>query len=436
MEADMLQAVRSHFTSDAVERLGAHFGASVQATQGVLSRGIPLVVGGLTRQAQSRVEAERLISGLPTSGPPMDFLPPDTGLGAFGERGQGILQMIFGDHLPAVINSVASSSGATLSATKGLLGVVAVLSVNHLGRHVSEHQLGADGLMQYLSAQRDRAAELLPPDLRRFTSSRPETHVGRGLIPRRERVAGEGRTPNVGRAVFVLALVLAVIAGAFALRNWRNRTADQREDLNERQARTPPVSRPTDQYRDNSLRPPAGETDQTVTPGTLVAPGTGGTGEMGSPGSSGTSPVGSPGTGGAGTSGIPPAGTQGNVPPTGPLSLAAVLSSPAPALPEQRFPLDKLQFDKGVATLPPASNDSLQEIATALRDHPNARVRILAAGDLSPSGRTELGQARADSIKQDLVRRGASDQQIVTEAQTQNVGKLQPGKAEVVLLAK
>jgi outer membrane protein OmpA-like peptidoglycan-associated protein len=97
--------------------------------------------------------------------------------------------------------------------------------------------------------------------------------------------------------------------------------------------------------------------------------------------------------------------------------LARTLSDGAARLPRS-FRFDALKFETGSATLPAGARKTIDDLATTLRAYPAARVRIDGytddAGD-DPTNQ-KLSQARANTIKKDLVAKGVSGDRIETTA--------------------
>jgi outer membrane protein OmpA-like peptidoglycan-associated protein len=84
---------------------------------------------------------------------------------------------------------------------------------------------------------------------------------------------------------------------------------------------------------------------------------------------------------------------------------------------ENWYDFDRLLFDTNEATLRPESHDQLENIAIILRAFPVVEVKV--GGYTDSTGPTELNlrlsQARADSVKAELVKRGVADRRIAAE---------------------
>lgn len=86
--------------------------------------------------------------------------------------------------------------------------------------------------------------------------------------------------------------------------------------------------------------------------------------------------------------------------------LAAFLASSEP-LP-RTFVFERVNFDTGSSSIRPADRAEVNDIAAALKQHANARIRLVGFADArgAASANAELGKARADSLKAALVEQG------------------------------
>jgi outer membrane protein OmpA-like peptidoglycan-associated protein len=84
---------------------------------------------------------------------------------------------------------------------------------------------------------------------------------------------------------------------------------------------------------------------------------------------------------------------------------------------EKWFDFDRLLFDTNEATLRPESHEQLENIAVILRAFPAVEVKVGGYTDNSgPSDlNLRLSQARADSVRAELVRRGIAAGRIAAE---------------------
>jgi outer membrane protein OmpA-like peptidoglycan-associated protein len=111
-----------------------------------------------------------------------------------------------------------------------------------------------------------------------------------------------------------------------------------------------------------------------------------------------------------------PDGSQLDVPSLGvEAKLVRFLNdSSAPVTDKSWFDFDRLLFDTGKATLQPASQEQLGNIAVILKAYPQVQVRIGGYTDNTgdPAANLQLSQQRADNVMAELVRQGVDPSRI------------------------
>ena len=100
--------------------------------------------------------------------------------------------------------------------------------------------------------------------------------------------------------------------------------------------------------------------------------------------------------------------------PVGTAGVGAYLAG-TDALP-RTFVFEKLNFDTARSEVRPADRAELADISAALKQYPNARIRIVGFADArgSDAANAALGKARADSVKTSLVATGVDAARIDT----------------------
>lgn len=105
------------------------------------------------------------------------------------------------------------------------------------------------------------------------------------------------------------------------------------------------------------------------------------------------------------------------------------------ALP-RTFAFERLNFDTASSEIRPADRDEVTAIATALKQAPGARVRVVGYADArgSSEANAALGKARADSVKSALVASGIPAVRVETvsggEADPTDTNATASGQAE------
>lgn len=74
----------------------------------------------------------------------------------------------------------------------------------------------------------------------------------------------------------------------------------------------------------------------------------------------------------------------------------------------QTFTFDKLNFETAKSTIRPSDMAGVNEVAAALKQYPNAKVRVAGYADTrgTEAANVALGKARADSVKTAIVAAG------------------------------
>lgn len=111
------------------------------------------------------------------------------------------------------------------------------------------------------------------------------------------------------------------------------------------------------------------------------------------------------------------------------------------------FVFERLNFDTNSAAVRPQDQDELNTAVQAMRQYPNARVRVVGFAD--PRGgadyNAQLGQQRADSVKAAMVQSGIAADRIETASGGENApvatnatagGMAENRRTELVLLTR
>jgi OmpA-OmpF porin, OOP family len=118
-----------------------------------------------------------------------------------------------------------------------------------------------------------------------------------------------------------------------------------------------------------------------------------------------------------------PDGTVLNVPSLGVEGrLVSFLNSTAPVSDTSWFDFDRLLFDTNSATLQPASQEQLRNVAAILKAYPNAKIRIGGYTDNTgdPSANLALSEQRANSVMSQLASMGVDPSRMTAKGYGQD----------------
>lgn len=149
----LLDLVEQFIGGDTTKRLGAQIGADPGTTQKAISAALPLLLGGLTRNASSSSGAASLGQALEKDhdGSILDDLAGFLGGSSGLSMGAGILKHVLGGKQETAASAVSRSSGLDAGSAGQLLKLLAPIVMGALGRVKSQQGLGTrdmGGLLQ------------------------------------------------------------------------------------------------------------------------------------------------------------------------------------------------------------------------------------------------------------------------------------------------
>jgi hypothetical protein len=163
----MLDMLQERLGGDAVRQISQRLGTDPGTTQSAIAAALPMIVGGLAKNAQDPAKAGSLATALQKDhdGSILDNVAGYLGGAQPGGDGAGILGHVFGGHKGAVEQGVSQASGMEPGKTSALLSMLAPLVMGALGKSARERGLDPGGLASMLGGERERAAQQAPGGL-------------------------------------------------------------------------------------------------------------------------------------------------------------------------------------------------------------------------------------------------------------------------------
>lgn len=163
MNLNIQELLNQQLGGGAIQQISQQIGADEEATSNAVSAALPMLLGGLARNAQSPEGASSLLGALDRDhdGSVLDDVVGFLGQGG-GGAGEGILGHVFGSNRQNVEAGISQASGLDLSQVARLLPLLAPLVMGVLGRTQRQEGLDAGSLAGILG-QESRQAEASSP---------------------------------------------------------------------------------------------------------------------------------------------------------------------------------------------------------------------------------------------------------------------------------
>lgn len=178
----ILDLLTAHLDGGSVREMSRKIGADEGATQKAVAAALPLLIGGLARNASSREGAESLAGALDRDhdgsllgnlgsllgggnlGGLMDLAGGLLGGGSSKKtlNGDGILGHVLGSKRPNVEKGIAKASGLDLNQIAKLLPLLAPVVMGALGKVKRQENLDAGGLADLLGQERTQIEQKTP----------------------------------------------------------------------------------------------------------------------------------------------------------------------------------------------------------------------------------------------------------------------------------
>jgi OmpA-OmpF porin, OOP family len=388
MASSMMDAILGMVTPDMKQSLASRLGEAPQAVQNGLGAATAATLGGLANKASDSGFLSQ-ITGLLGGGTGQSLLGSLSSIASGGPTGatsdlvNKFLPMVFGSQQNQVVNAISQQAGLSSASGLGMLKMAIPLVLAYFAKLHNAGSLTTTSLGNMLRAEAPNLHGYLPSGL--FTP---------GTVGSAANTIGTtaGRAETLVRSTVATAtprprwLVPAAILGALVLA-W----------LVIRSMSGPRESVQTATY----VPPPAAVVNSAANTGTAAWASLGDMMKV-----------------------KLPDGQELNVPSLGvEKKLVSYLdSNPSVGSDQTWFEFDRLLFDTGQATLQPASQEQLGNIAAILKAYPNVKVKIGGYTDNTgdAAANQALSQQRADTVMAQLVSLGVDPSRMTAQGYGQD----------------
>jgi outer membrane protein OmpA-like peptidoglycan-associated protein len=367
MANSMLESILGMVTPDMNQALASRLGESATGVQSGLSAATATTLSGLADKASDSGFLSQ-ITGLLGGGTGQNILASLPSIASGGPTGtvsdviNRFLPMVFGTQQGQVASAITQFAGLGSGSGLGLLKMAAPLVLGYFAKMHSAGSLTTSSLANALRAEAPNLKSYLPGNLHSGATGTVSPGPARAAFGTAPVVVAERSTP---RWLVPLAIAGALLLGLLAIRSLMNPAP--------------------------AVRTAATVTNQAATTATNTAPAAwAALGDL--------------------MKVKLPDGSEINVPSRGvEARLVSYLNdNTAPVSDATWFDFDRLLFDTGSATLQPASQDQLTNIAGILKAYPQVKIRIGGYTDNTgdPAANVQLSQQRADSVMAQLTQLG------------------------------
>ncbi|WP_187264807.1 OmpA family protein [Pontibacter beigongshangensis] len=371
--ADLLESLRGFISPDLISRTSRELGESEPATAKAFGGILPALLGGLVNRTSNpgamgsifnliRQSDRGLLSDITNTvpGAPSSTAP----------IGNQFLSEIFGNNLGGVSSALSNFAGIKSTSVSAILGYLAPLVLDFLGKKTHDDELDERGLSSYLSSQKSSIMGALPAGLGSILglggagAAAAAPHFERPVhTPVTERVHHTPPPVPKKKTNWVWPLLLglgALLLLLFGLRNCK-------DDTDTETVTPAPVTTEESTVATDVDTMATTETDATFTEREI------------------------------------PGGVVLNIPPNGIESKLVAFIEDENQEPDKTgwFSFDRLNFDTGSARIQPESQEQIDNIAKILKAYPQVNIKIGGYTDNvgQPASNLKLSQERAQAVK-------------------------------------
>jgi outer membrane protein OmpA-like peptidoglycan-associated protein len=245
MSFNLLETVKGFFSGNLVSSAASSLGESEGGIQKAVSGAIPAVLAGLISKAGSTEGAGGILD-LARQAAGSGILNNLSGFSGSDNsnlisKGAEMLKGVFGDRAGGIASLVSNFAGIKHSSASSLLSMTAPVALSVLGKHASDNNLGAGGLMSFLASQKNTVMNALPSGLSSVAGLLGLGSVGNNIssatgkatesVHKQAHYAADATEKTGGGLKFLLPLLLAVLAVALAIYLFKGCGTGTREEV-------------------------------------------------------------------------------------------------------------------------------------------------------------------------------------------------------------
>jgi outer membrane protein OmpA-like peptidoglycan-associated protein/uncharacterized membrane protein YeaQ/YmgE (transglycosylase-associated protein family) len=400
---NLADVAKTSISNEVVNRLSEKVDESPSAIWKALEAMIPTLLASLRSFATTPAGATRLfdmLKGAADAG--LDRQLADANLGAMDRQCQGFLSTLFGDKLAGLLNWLARFAGIKESSASSLMNVASSLVMSTLGRTIQQKGLDASQFAGLLSSQSHWLSRLLPSGIGEIPGMQSLADLGDRAAELPHATAAAGRrvgatteranreTVRQGSPLVPALLPLALLLLAIPLLGLLRKGAANLEEPHMTKAARPapasaraetPVARVPEPVRRETTAAP------TLVPTTLKV-----------------------------SDLRLPDGVTLQLPESSFLNTIYRYLSDTTATKSRVFPFEGLEFDDAKIRTLPDTETAVTNLSKLIHAFPSVTMRIEGHTDASgdPAADQKLSLARAESVKDMLVKAGVPANRITT----------------------
>ena len=167
---DILGLIKDKLTDSVIEKVSNFLGEHPENIGSALNSSVPIVLGGIMRNASNDEETGKIMDVLKDGGHTGEILDDLPNLLSNFDKtqllitiGSNIFNHFTGNKSNAIVEKLSSLTGIRKTSASSLVGLAAPLVLGALGKVVDKEGLGVSGLTRLLADQRESVFGALPP---------------------------------------------------------------------------------------------------------------------------------------------------------------------------------------------------------------------------------------------------------------------------------